>query len=281
MAYEPTEHEGFHNTSHARRKSARNVTCFWLPSPSVSTHGEIMRSTGRSFVLTSILVASAVSPLAAQDGMRFGDADATTVLTTSQRTFAEAYLAAVTGSNIEHYKRLLHPTTRACMNRGTVDYFNVIFKRRVGQVATNPRLSVEKLPDKFEMFDALEAHGWTYAVRPTHAFHIDLVATGPKQSMIAAFGALDNGVWYEVLPCPSKQALEEMRQAQAKDEAEWAKARGLAASLRDPLRGELLTLLKHDRPVSAAKRYSEAAHVDLTLATRVVDVLEKGSANAQ
>ncbi len=235
-----------------------------------------MRSTGRSLVLTSILVASGASSLAAQSGMRFGDTEPTTVLTTSQRTFAEAYLAAVTGSDIERYKRLLHPTTRACMNRGTVDYFNVIFKRRTGQVATNPRLSVEMLPEKFEMFDALEAHGWTYAVRPTHAFHIDLVATGPKQSMIAAFGALDNGVWYEVLPCPSPKALNEMRQAQRKDEAEWAKARELAASLQNPLRAELLTLLEHDRPVSAAKKYSDAAHVDLTLATRVVDVLEQG-----
>jgi hypothetical protein len=240
-----------------------------------------MLSTRKSFALTSILVASAVSPLAAQDGMRFSDTGPTIVLTASQRTFAEAYLAAVTGSNIERYKRLLHPTTRACMNRGTVDYFNVIFKRRTGQVATNPRLSVEKLPEKFEMFDALEAHGWTYAVRPTHAFHIDLVATGPKQSMIAAFGALDNGVWYEVLPCPSSKALNEMRQAQAKDEAEWAKARQLAASVREPLRAELLAFLKQDRPVTAAKRYADATHVDLTLATRVVDVLEKGSASAR
>ena len=240
-----------------------------------------MRSTARSFVLNSILFASVASPLAAQSSMQFGETPATTVLTTSQRTFAEAYLAAVTGPNIEHYKRLLHPTTRACMNRGTVDYFNVIFKRRTGQVATNPRLSVEKLPEKFEMFDAMHSHGWTYSVRPTHAFHIDLVATGPKQSMIAAFAALDNGVWYEVLPCPSKKALDTMRLAQARDEEEWAKARQLAASLQNPLRAELLTLLRHDRPVSAAKRYSEAAHVDLTLATRVVGVLEKGSAKVQ
>ena len=240
-----------------------------------------MRGTAQLPVLTSILIASAASPLAAQSSMHFGDVEATTVLTTAQRTFAEAYLAAVTGPNIEHYKRLLHPTTRVCMNKGTVDYFNVIFKRRSGQVATNPRLSVERLPEKFEMFDAMEKHGWTYAVRPTHGFHIDLVSTGPKQSMIVAFAALDNGVWYEVLPCPSKKALDEMRQAQAKDQAEWAKARELAASLRNPLRAELLTLLQHDRPVSAAKRYSEAAHVDLTLATRVVDVLEKGSAKVQ
>lgn len=234
-----------------------------------------MRSTGTMLGFTSILIASAALPLNAQIGMQFGDAPATTVLTTSQRTFAESYLAAVTGSDIERYKRLLHPATRACMNKDNADYFKTIFDRRVGKDATNPVLSVERLPAKFAMIDAMDARGWKYDVRPTHAFHIDLVSTGPKQSAIAVFSALDAGVWYEVLPCPNGKALIDMRQAKLRDEAEWAKARKLAGSLRDPLRGEVLAFLKQDRPVSAAKRYSEGAHVDLTLASRVVDVLEK------
>jgi hypothetical protein len=234
-----------------------------------------MKSSRTTLIFTSILIASAASPLAAQSSMQFGDAQATTVLTTAQRTFAESYLAAVTGSDVERYKRLLHPATRACMNAENADYFNVIFQRRVKKDTLSPRLSVEKLPEKFDMIDALIAHGWSYAVRPTHAFHIDLMATGPKQSMIVAFSALDNGTWYEVLPCPSGKALEQMRRAQKRDEAEWAKARQLAASMRDPLRAEMLAFIKQDRPVSAAKRYAEVTHADLTLASRVVDVLEK------
>lgn len=236
-----------------------------------------MHNTGRSLALISMLVASAASPLSAQTEMQFGDAPPTTVLTAAQRTFAESYLAAVTGMDIERYKRLLHPSTRACMNSGNADYFKMIFDRRVGKDAVNPRLTVERLPEKFEMIDAMNAHGWSYAVRPTHAFHIDLVSTGPKQSMIVAFAALDNATWYEVLPCPSGKALDQMRQAQARDAAEKVKARQLATSLRDPLRAELLAFLKQDRPVSAAKRYADATHVDLTMASRVIDVLEQGN----
>ncbi len=234
-----------------------------------------MRGTGRSLKLASILIASAAFPLNAQTGMHFGDASPTTVLTTSQRKFAESYLAAVTGSDIERYKALLHPATRSCMNKDNADYFKTIFDRRVGKAATNPVLSVEKLPEKFELFDAMSARGWKYDVRPTHAFHINLVSTGSNQSEIAAFSALDAGVWYEVLPCPNGKALIDMRQAKLKDEAEWARARSLAASLRNPLRAEVFAFLKQDRPVSAAKKYSEGARVDLTLASRVVDVLEK------
>jgi hypothetical protein len=234
-----------------------------------------MRGTGRSLVLASILIASAALSLDAQTGMRFGNTEPTTVLTASQRSFAESYLSAITGSDIAHYKALLHPTTRACMNRDNADYFKMIFGRRAGKDTLKPRVSVEKLPEKVEMLDAMRARGWSYALRPTHAFHISLVSTGPTQSMIVAFAALDDGNWYEMLPCPSGKALDEMRQAQKRDEAQWTRARQLAASLRDPLRGEVLGLIQQGRPVSAAKRYAEATHAELTLASRVVDVLEQ------
>lgn len=234
----------------------------------------MMRRAKSSFVLTTILTALAASSLGAQGNMHFGDTPATTDLTPAQRTFAEAYLAAVTGSDIERYKRLLHPATRACMNKDNADYFDQIFKRRVGKVAASPRLSVEKLPENFDMFDAMNARGWIYAVRPTHAFYIELATRGVSQSSIPVFGALDKGAWYEVLPCPSAQALGDLRLEEQKNDPETAKVRELAASMRDPLRAEVLALLKAEKPVRAAKRYAEAMHVDLTLAARVVEALD-------
>jgi hypothetical protein len=52
-----------------------------------------------------------------------------------------------------------------------------------------------------------------------------------------------------------------------------AKARDLAASIQEPLRAEMLALIKGDRQMSAAKRYSDATHVDFSMARRVVDAL--------
>ena len=234
-----------------------------------------MFSSKKSFAFASILIASIALPLDAQIGMQLGDAPPTTILTKSQRDFAEAYLAAVTGSEIENYKYLLHPATRACMNKDNADFFKTIFDRRVGKDSIKPVLSVENLPEKFAMIEAMNARGWKYDVRPSHAFHIDLVSTGPKQSSLVVFSALDAGVWYEVLPCPNGKALLDMREAKLRDEAQWAKARKLAASMRNPLRAEVMAFIKQDRPVSAAKRYAEATRSDLTLASRVVDVLEK------
>ena len=94
-----------------------------------------MRSTARSLVLTSILGALIASPLAAQSYVRFGATAPTTVLTTAQRIFAEAYVDAVTGMDIERYKYLLHPATLACMNGDNADYFKLIFDHRIGRDA--------------------------------------------------------------------------------------------------------------------------------------------------
>jgi hypothetical protein len=175
-----------------------------------------MRRIKSSFILTTILTVFAASALGAQSRSRFGDEWPTTDLTTAQSTFAKAYLAAVTGSDVDQYKKLLHPATRACMNSDNADYFKTIFARRVGRLAPQAKLSVETLPAKFALFDALTAQGMVYAARPTHAFHIDLVLTSTKDESIIAFSALDHGVWYEVLPCPSAKMLEDMKKLREK-----------------------------------------------------------------
>ena len=172
-----------------------------------------MRTTGRSLVLATILGALTASPVVAQTFVRFGTAAPTTVLTTAQRIFAEAYVDAVTGMDIERYKYLLHPATLACMSSENADYFKLIFDHRIGRDADHPRLSVEKLPEKSRVIDAMNSRGWSYPVRPTHAFHVNLVSTSPTRSTIVVFAILDDSAWYEILPCPTGSALGEMRQA--------------------------------------------------------------------
>ena len=78
-----------------------------------------------------------------------------------------------------------------------------------------------------------------------------------------------------MLPCPTAKALDDMKQGQAKSAAEMAKPRELAASMEDPLRAEILALVKEDRRLSAAKRYADATHVEFSLARGVIDALEQ------
>jgi hypothetical protein len=170
-----------------------------------------MRCTVKSLALLSMLFASAVTSLAAQSRMRLGDEWPSTDLTPAQRTFGERYIAAINGTDVEAYKKLLHPSTRPCLNKDNAEFFGPIFNRRVNRAATNAKLSIEKLPEKFGMVDALAAKGYLYSPAPTHAFHIDFISAPAKDVSIVAFVVQDKGVWYEILPCPSAAALAERK----------------------------------------------------------------------
>ena len=232
-----------------------------------------MRCTRNSLIFSSIAITALASQLGAQDRMRAGDNSVQNMMP-AQRTFAQEYLSAITSPDIERYKKLLHPRTRACINAQNADFFKSVFERRVNRIARNPQTRVEKIKD-YKMFHPTRSNGLSYPSRPSHIFYIDLVSTGSRQSALIIYSVRENGIWYEVLPCPSSKSLEMMRESQRRDAAETIQARALADSLQEPLRTELMALLQEEGPVSATKRYAEATQVELTMARRVVRALEK------
>ena len=232
-----------------------------------------MRGTRNSSILSLIAVITFALPLAAQDRGRAGSAY-TQEMTPAQRTFSQAYLAAITGPDIERYVRLLHPRTRACITPANAEFFNNIFARRVRRFTKNPQLSVRKLKD-LSIVNAAKNNGLSYPDRPSHAFQINVISSGPNQYAITALAVRENGIWYEVLPCPSAKSLEALKEAKVQNAADSVRAGQLADSLKDPLRTGVLIMLQEAGPVSAAKWYAEAAQVDLGIARRVVKVLER------
>ena len=233
-----------------------------------------MLNSQKSSILALIVAAAFVSPLGAQELIGARDKSPVAQMTPAQQTFAQEYIAAITGSDIERYKRLLHPRTRACINADNADFFNNIFSRRVGRSAKNPRTSLEKITNS-AMFSPARSNGVSYPARPSHLLHINLVSTASKQYALSVYLVRETGLWYEVLPCPSAKSLVALREATRKDAEENLKARAMADSLQDPLRTELVNLLQAEGPLVATQRYAEATQVDPALARRVVKALEK------
>lgn len=217
----------------------------------------------------------AVAPATAQTTMRmqFGDTPPTENLTPSQRTFADAYVRAVTGREVAAYTRLIHPASLACQRKDNEEIFADLVARRQGLPAHAPRVAVESLPPTVKLFDFLAKQGLEYPARPTHALSIDL-STGNDARMLGAFIMLVGGSWYEVIPCPTAAAAAQHRAKKARDAADEAQARELAASMRDPLRAEIRALLEEGKSVSAMKKYAEVTGVSLAMAKRVITALE-------
>ena len=160
-----------------------------------------------AFVIVAALLIA--KPAAAQSkGTYFEGSPVRTELTPPEKAFVQAYVTAITGNDIEQYKRLLHPATRACLNPANAHVFDWVFKRRVGREVRDPFYTVQAVPADFGMFAAFESQGYRYPLKPTQAFNMNLVNSGEKQYSITAFTALDNGKWYEVLPCPPPKKSE-------------------------------------------------------------------------
>ena len=139
---------------------------------------------------------------AQRKGTYFEGSPVRTELTPPEKAFVESYVAAITGTDINQYKRLLHPGTLACVNDANAHYFDWVFKRRIGLDVRDPFYTVQAVPANFGMFAAFESQGYRYPLKPTQAFNMNLVNGGEKEYSITAFAALDHGKWYEVLPCP-------------------------------------------------------------------------------
>jgi len=112
-----------------------------------------------------------------------------------------------------------------------------------------------------------------YPVRPSHQVQIDF-DTGPSSSTtVVLLVVYDAGSWREVLPCPRPDTIAKMRAAKEESAKQDERAQQLAAKLSDPLRVELMDLLRKGRRVDAMKRYAAASGEDLAMAKRVVELL--------
>jgi hypothetical protein len=228
--------------------------------------------------LFSLALLAAVAPASHAQAFRprLTDNPPSPHLTPTQSAFAATYMAAVTGTDLGRYKQLIHPSSLACMRKANEDYYEHALGRRQGRATRAPLVLIESLPPKIALNEAAARIGLHYPVRPTHAFHVDLVA-GAAQESLVAFAIVEDGTWYEVLACPTAKTAEEFRTAKTRAARDSATAHKLAKSLRDPVRGELLAMVKGGEPLSAVRRYAEISGVEFAMAKQVVNALASGS----
>ena len=79
--------------------------------------------------------------------------------------------------------------------------------------------------------------------------------------------------WSEVLPCPRPETIAKMKAAEEQAAKEEQRLQSLAAQVAEPLRAELIELMKKGRRVDAIRRYAVVSGEDLATARRVVELL--------
>jgi hypothetical protein len=186
----------------------------------------------------------------------------------SLAAFVERYARALQERDLDGYKRLVHPRSLACADVDQADYYEYLFHQKQWLTARTARASFKIVP---------ESHltGMVYPVRPTHLLQVNLALGEFKSKTLLVQVAAHEGAWFEVVPCPTPDVLRTLRASAAKERAEVARAEALLSSLRDPLRSELAALLRQGKKVTAIIRYRDVSGEDLSVAKRVIELLER------
>lgn len=198
---------------------------------------------------------------------------------TSPEDVARRYVEARKAKNPEAQLALYHPAVQACLAANPW-YREMIRANAVRSASSGAtfadgfRSNVTPVTGKTPVYlmpDSLFA----YPVEASHQLEIQS-REGPTTATAAFFFIAKSGTaWYTLIPCPKPGAQEWAKRQSEAGARQQARADSLVNTLKDPLRAELLDLLKQGKKVSAVFRYMEVTHADNTTAVMVVEALQK------
>jgi hypothetical protein len=180
-----------------------------------------------------------------------------------------SFVEAVRSGSAQRRLELLHPAMGSCFSQQTEEYFSWIFSRQMKYVIPEVKFTVSSQP----LAETWQPGRLDYPARPTHQVQIEFEGRPGSSTPVVLLAAAVAGRWYEVLPCPSRQALALERQAAAERTAQEERAQRAVAELSAGQRSEVVTLLKAGRRVEAIQRLAAMGH-ELAEARRMVDLVE-------
>jgi len=184
-----------------------------------------------------------------------------------------SFVAAVNSKILERRVDMVHPKSRACINSATEPFFSWIFSRQMKYVIPEANYKVSSQPLGVLPTPA----GLTYPVQPTQQVQIDF-DTAPNSSItVILFAAQDGNRWYEVLGCPSAEAVAAAQRSAAESARLEETARNIASQMAGPLRTEILGLARAGRRIDAIRKAATETGGDLAIARSVVDLLAAGN----
>lgn len=185
------------------------------------------------------------------------------------KAFAADYVAAWNTKDPERVLALTVPEWRKCVtpdNKGF--YYGLLQARMHDPVPAHYLLSLMPVNEDNLKAMAQEAY---FPLKPERELHIDYDYPDSRDGgQLLVYLVHEKGRWMEDSPCASAHAIQEFRE----DAADRAKYKAMAAGIREPLRGQLLGMLKKHQRGEAEERYKAATGCDMKTATLVIFALD-------
>lgn len=186
--------------------------------------------------------------------------------------FVKQYVAAVNAQDLAAYRSLLNSNSLACINAESNDFYDRAFRSDIRHpVPTGYKFTAKEVGKD----DKLAFEGYAvFPVRPSHQVQIDYTQGMENTGVLLFWLIHDSTGWSEVFPCATSETLKSFKTQLPEIKAHEEKTKVLVAGLKEPLRGELIALLKQGKSSTAATRYAESTGADHETGMFVVEELE-------
>ena len=182
---------------------------------------------------------------------------------------AKRLVEATNHRSVDELKTILYPGSRACIRAENQSYFDGLLLRQFGYVILSDYVVKNDLRSP-EFFDPPEAIA-PYPVRPTRTLQIEYSTVPRLYTTLLLSIAKKGSVWYEVLPCPSRNDMKRMQAIDAEKKAWNERVQQLISSLAAPLQSDIEGLAGKGQRTAAVRKYHEATGEDLAIASAVID----------
>lgn len=187
------------------------------------------------------------------------------------KSFVTQFVAAANAKDIARMRSFLYPKSLACITPGNKDYYDAMASQTGDPIPPNYKFSV--IPVNEGNLKALESMGQRWTVKPAQELHIDY-QQGNDVGGSVVYLIHENGRWFYDLPCATDDAIKQYRDNAAANEAALAHYKALASEIKEPLRSELLGLLRAHDTGTAIDRYHRATGQDYKISMHVINALK-------
>ncbi len=186
------------------------------------------------------------------------------------KSFVTQFVAATNANDIARLRSFLYPKSLACITPKNRDYYDAM--AGYGEPIP-PNYKFSMMPVNEGNLKALESMGQRWTVKPAQELHIDY-QRGNDVGGYVVYLIHENGRWFYDLPCATDAAIKQYRDNAAANAAALAHYKALASEIKEPLRSELLRLLRAHETASATDRYHQATGQDYKTSMDVINALK-------
>ncbi len=186
--------------------------------------------------------------------------------------FVKRYVAAHNAKDVAATRALWHPKSAACITPESAAFYDRDVRVSIRHaIPLDYTFTAKPVGPK----DNLPFQGYgVFPIRPTQQVQISY-NYGVESSGIIMFWLVQEGTgWAEDSPCVTPETLQQFKASLPEIMANEEKTKSQVDSLQDPLRSELVALLKQGKPSAAADRYAAATGHDRNMAMFVIEEMQ-------